>query len=123
MTTKQNKNEAPKCIKRLEARVTEAEYEKMETLAKECGLSASEYTRQVALGQHPRKRLDDREIEALCSLSDARADLIKIAAAVKSIQSDKRGLVFKDPAFVERWMRASVPLIQRWGEIIIYMKS
>ena len=123
MARRQNKNEAPKRIKRLEARVTKAEYEKIEALAKECGLSVSEYTRQVALGQHPRKRLDDREIDALCSLSDARADLIKIAAAVKSIQADKRGLVFKDPAFVERWMRASVPLIQRWSEIIIYMKN
>lgn len=123
MAIKQNKNEAPKRIKRLEARVTEAEYEKIEAQAKECGLSVSEYTRQVALGQHPRKRLDDREIEALCSLSDARADLVKIAAAVKSIQADKRRLVFKDPAFVERWMRAAVPLIQRWGEIIIYMKE
>ena len=120
---KQTKNEVPKRIKRLEARVTKAEYEKIEALAKECGLSVSEYTRQVALGQHPRKRLDDREIDALCSLSDARADLIKIAAAVKSIQADKRGLVFKDPAFVERWMRAAVPLIQRWSEIIIYMKN
>ncbi len=120
---KQTKNEVPKRIKRLEARVTKAEYEKIEALAKECGLSVSEYTRQVALGQHPRKRLDDREIDALCSLSDARADLIKIAAAVKSIQADKRGLVFKDPAFVERCMRASVPLIQRWSEIIIYMKN
>lgn len=123
MARRQNKNEAPKRIKRLEARVTEAEYEKIEALAKECGLSVSEYTRRVALGQHPRKRLDDREIEALCSLSDARADLIRIAAAVKSIQSDKRGFVFKDPAFVERWMRVSIPLIQRWSEIIIYMKS
>ncbi len=120
---KRTKNEAPKRIKRLEARVTEAEYEKIEALSKECGLSVSEYTRQVAFGQHPRKRLDDHEIDALCSLSDARADLIKIAAAVKSIQSDKRGLVFKDPAFVERWMRAAVPLIQRWSEIIIYMKN
>lgn len=77
----------------------------------------------MALGQHPRKRLDEREIEALCSLSDARADLIKVAAAVKSIQNDKRGRLFKDPAFVEQWMNAAIPLIERWSDIIEQLKQ
>ena len=81
---------------RLEARVTEQEYAKAKELAKTCGLSMSNYVRRTALGQHPRQRLSEREVEALCSLTDARGDLIRIAAAVKSIQADKRAIYFRD---------------------------
>ena len=57
---------------RLEARVTEQEYTQVAELAKTCGLSMSGYIRRTALGQHPRQRLTNREVEALCSLTDAR---------------------------------------------------
>ena len=39
---------------RLEARVTDQEYDKAKELAKTCGLSMSNYVRRTALGQHPR---------------------------------------------------------------------
>ena len=102
---------------RLEARVTEQEYAKAKELAKTCGLSMSNYVRRTALGQHPRQRLTEREVEALCSLTDARGDLIRIVAAVKSIQADKRALYFSDTRFVERWMIAATQLMNRWGQI------
>lgn len=106
---------------RLEARVTEQEYAKAKELAKTCGLSMSNYVRRTALGQHPRQRLTDREVEALCNLTDARGDLIRIVAAVKSIQADKRALYFSDTRFVERWMIAATQLINRWGQIENYL--
>ena len=86
-----------------------------------CGLSMSNYVRRTALGQHPRQRLSEREVEALCSLTDARGDLIRIAAAVKSIQADKRAIYFRDTRFVERWMIAATQLINRWGQIKNYL--
>ena len=90
-------------------------------LAKTCGLSISDYIRRTALGQHPRQRLSEREIEALCSLADARGDLIRIAAAVKSIQADKRAMYFSDTRFVEQWMIAATQLINRWNQIENYL--
>ena len=57
---------------RLEARVTEQEYAKAKELAKTCGLSMSNYVRRTALGQHPRQRLSEREVEALCSLTGCK---------------------------------------------------
>ena len=110
-----------KRTRRLEARVTSEEYSKAAELAETCGLSLSDYIRQCALGQHPRRRLTDKEAEALCSLSDARGDLIRIAVAVKAIQSSMRAQYFSDTRFVERWMRAAVPLIARWKEIQDYI--
>ena len=106
---------------RLEARVTEQEYTQVAELAKTCGLSMSGYRRRTALGQHPRQRLTTREVEALCSLTDARGDLIRIAAAVKSIQADKRAIYFNDTRFVEQWMRAATQLINRWSQIENYL--
>ena len=107
--------------RRLEARVTSEEYAKAAELAETCGLSLSDYIRRCALGQHPRRRLTDEETEALCSLSDARGDLIRIAAAVKSIQGGRRAQYFSDTRFVERWIRAAIPLIARWKEIQDYI--
>lgn len=106
---------------RLEARVTEQEYIQAAKLAKTCGLSMSDYVRRTALGQHPRQRLSDREVEALCSLTDARGDLIRIAATVKSIQADKQAMYFSDTRFVEQWMRAATQLINRWSQIENYL--
>lgn len=120
-----NKNNMPKeTVRRnlrLEARVTEKEYAQVAELAKTCGLTLSNYVRRTALGQHPRQRLSDREVEALCSLTDARGDLIRISAAVKSIQADKRGMYFSDTRFVEQWMRAALQLINHWTQIENYL--
>lgn len=110
-----------KRTKRLEARVTEKEYAKAVELAETCGLTLSDYIRKCALGQHPRRRLTDKEVEALCSLSDARGALMRIAAAVKSIQGSHRAQYFADTRFVEQWMRAAIPLIARWNEIQEYI--
>ena len=102
---------------RLEARVTEQEYTQAAELAKTCGLSMSDYVRRTAL----RQRLTEREVEALCSLTDARGDLIRIAASVKSIQADRRAIYFSDTRFVEQWMRAATQLINRWSQIENYL--
>lgn len=115
------KKEVVRRTLRLEARVTEQEYTQAAKLAKTCGLSMSDYVRRTALGQHPRQRLTGREVDALCSLSDARGDLIRIAAAVKSIQADRRAIYFSDTRFVEQWMRAATQLINRWNQIENYL--
>ena len=107
----ENEKKVIKRTLRLEARVTEQEYAKAKELAKTCGLSMSNYVRRTALGQHPRQRLSEREVEALCSLT----------AAVKSIQADKRAIYFRDTRFVERWMIAATQLINRWGQIKNYL--
>ena len=117
----ENEKKVTRRTLRLEARVTKQEYTQAAELAKTCGLSMSDYVRRTALGQHPRQRLSEREVEALCSLTDARGDLIRIAAAVKSIQADKRAMYFSDTRFVEQWMRAATQLINRWSQIENYL--
>jgi len=71
MATTKN-NTTPKRTERLEVRVTSDEYNRVAELANTCGLTVSNYVRKCVLGQHPKQRLTDREIEALCSLSDVK---------------------------------------------------
>lgn len=117
----ENKRKVIRRTRRLEARVTDNEYAKAVELAETCGLSLSDYIRKCALGLRPRRRLTEKEVEALCSLSDARGDLMRIATAIKSIQNSRRAQYFVDTRFVEQWMRAAVPLIARWNEIQEYI--
>lgn len=117
----ENGKKVTKRTLRLEARVTKQEYAQAKELAKTCGLSMSDHVRRTALGQHPRQRLSEREVEALCSLTDARGDLIRVAAAVKSIQADRRAMYFSDTRFVEQWMIAATQLINRWNQIENYL--
>ena len=124
MTNTKNKNQAKETSRRtlrLEARVTKEEYAKAAELAQTCGLSMSDYIRRVATGHKPRRRLTEREIEALNSLSDARGDIRRIVSAVRNIQADRRALYFGNPQFVEKWMGAALPLMKRWEQIQDYI--
>ena len=120
-TEKTTEKKTSKRTYRLEARVTKEEYDKAVEIAKACGLSLSDYIRRIATGHKPRRRLSDREAEALSSLSDARGDILRIVSAVRDIQADRRALYFGNPQFVEKWMKAAVPLLKRWEQIQNYL--
>lgn len=120
-TEKTTEKKTSKRTYRLEARVTKEEYAKAAELAQTCGLSMSDYIRRVATGHKPRRRLTEREIEALNSLSDARGDIQRIVSAVRNIQADRRALYFGNPQFVEKWMGAALPLMKRWEQIQDYI--
>lgn len=107
--------------RRLEARVSEEEYKEVARLADICGLSASDYLRKVALGQHPRQRLSRRELEALESLDDARKDIARIMGPVKNMLADERARMFNNPLFMEQMVRAAERLMKRWKEIMDYI--
>ena len=91
----ENEKKVTRRTLRLEARVTEQEYTQAAELAKTCGLSMSDYVRRTALGQHPRQRLSDREVKALCSLTDTRGDLIRICSSREIYPSRQTGNVFQ----------------------------
>ncbi len=104
--------------RRIEARVTDAELDRIVALAAQCGLTLSNYVRRCALGQHPKRRLSEREIEALCSLTDARAELIHIRNALKGRSQQERQQYFGNPRFMEQWIVAVNRLVEQWDNII-----
>jgi len=104
--------------RRIEARVTDAELERIVALAQQCGLTLSGYVHRCTLGQRPRCRLSEREIEALCSLTDARAELIHIRNALKGRTQQERQRYFGNPRFMEQWIVAVNCLVEQWDNIV-----
>ena len=104
--------------RRIEARVTDAELGRIVRLAQRCGLTLSGYLRRCALGQHPKQRLNDREIDALCSLTDARSELIHIRNVLKGRSQQERQRYFGNPRFMEQWIVAVNRLVEQWDDIV-----
>lgn len=113
----QEKNDTTRS-RRIEARVTEPELREVVRLAEQCGLTLSNYVRRCALGQHPKRRLSDREIDALCSLTDARSELVHIRNALKGRSRQERQRYFGNPRFMEQWIVAVNRLVERWDNIV-----
>ena len=104
--------------RRIEARVTDAELDRIIALAQQCGLTLSGYVRRCALSQRPKCRLSERGLEALCSLTDARAELIHIRNALKGRTQQERQRYFGNPRFMEQWIMAVNRLVEQWDNII-----
>lgn len=119
MNNSNNPNKSVKDLRThyIRARVTESEYVKISHLAKQCGLSLSNYFRKCVLGQHPKNRLTEKEVEALNSLADARGDVVKIANALNGRTQEERKRYFANPRFMEQWIIAVNKIITRWYEI------
>ena len=93
----------------IDIRLTEKEYETVAAKAAECGMTLSNYGRKLLQNHHPNKRLSNEEVQGLNSLSDARADLIRIQNVLKGKPDEMKKRYFRDEA-VNR-------LIARWGQI------
>ena len=104
--------------RRIEARVSDAELKRIVALAAQCGLALSNYLRRCALGHRPKRRMSEREMEALCSLTDARAELIHIRNALNGRTQQERQRYFGNPRFMEQWIVAVNRLVEQWDNII-----
>lgn len=104
--------------RRIEARVSDAELKRIVALAAQCGLTLSNYLRRCALGHRPKRRMSECEMEALCSLTDARAELIHIRNALNGRTQQERQRYFGNPRFMEQWIVAVNRLVEQWDNII-----
>lgn len=103
--------------KYIKVRVSQKEYDRICQLAKDCGKTVSDYGRCSMLGQQLRHRLTPEEIAALCSLSDARGDLVKLMNALHGRSAQERETYFKHPKFMRAWIAAVEQIIRRLREI------
>lgn len=68
---------------KMDFRCEELEADLIRKNASECGLSTSNYCRQVILGYRPRKRLTDEELETLTDVRKLCADMVHITSLFK----------------------------------------
>lgn len=101
----------------IDIRLTEKEYETVAAKAAECGMTLSNYGRKLLQNHHPNKRLSNEEVQGLNSLSDARADLIRIQNVLKGKPDEIKKRYFRDENYMRAWIEAVNRLIARWGQI------
>ena len=98
-------------------RCTDKQHEAIMALARECGLSASRYLVETALKHHPRQRLTKEEVDALNSLTMARADLINVRNVLSKKSDEEKAKYFRSEKFMRWWIDAVAELIQHWYSI------
>ena len=98
-------------------RCTDNQHEAIMALAKECGLSVSRYLVETALKHHPRQRLTKEEVDALNSLTMARADLINVRNVLSKKSDEEKAKYFRSEKFMRWWIDAVAELIQHWYSI------
>lgn len=94
------------------------EYDELSSLAKESGKSVSVVIRYACLNKKLYYRLTDKEAEALCSLTDARGDLVNIQNALRSTSEDVKLKLFNSFKFMQRWIDAINQIVDQWDNII-----
>ncbi len=104
--------------KKMDIRFTDEEYSEIVNNAIACGLKPGPYCRQLILGYKPRQRMTREEMEAINTLGDARADLIRINNVLKKKTEDEKLRLFGNFSFMRAWIAAVEYLINKWKEII-----
>jgi len=72
---------------------------------------------ETAVNHHPRRRLTKDEVDALNSLTLARADLINISNVLRKKTDEEKAKYFKSEKFMRWWIDAVAGLIQHWYSI------
>ena len=103
---------------RLTIRFTNEEKAEIIEKANACGLKSNEYCRRLILGHKPRLRMTQEEIDAINTLGDARADLIRINNVLKKKSEDFKLQLFGSISFIRLWMQAVGNLIDTWKGIM-----
>lgn len=103
---------------RLTIRFTNEEKAEIIEKANACGLKPNEYCRRLILGHKPRLRMTQEEIDAINTLGDARADLIRINNVLKKKSEDFKLQLFGSIGFIRLWMQAVGTLIDTWKGIM-----
>ncbi len=103
---------------RLTIRFTNEEKAEIIEKANACGLKPNEYCRRLILGHKPRLRMTQEEIDAINTLGDARADLIRINNVLKKKSEDFKLQLFGSISFILLWMQAVGNLIDTWKGIM-----
>ena len=103
---------------RLTIRFTNEEKAEIIEKANACGLKPNEYCRRLILGHKPRLRMTQEEIDAINTLGDARADLIRINNVLKKKSEDFKLQLVGSISFIRLWMQAVGNLIDTWKGIM-----
>lgn len=121
MKKKNTEKDTPKYTSRLIVRLIPQLHKEIEEYASLCGLTTSAYARKRLEGKYPKRRLTDKEMEALNSLSDARGDIQKLFGFLKGRPLSERENILRSEIFMRQWRLSAEMILNRMIEIEKYI--
>lgn len=88
----------------LTLRVSKNERDTIKENAKNCGMTISNYLRDVGCGHKPRHILTDDEKAAFDLLDGVRDDMIKFGNALRGLDSTQRKILFQTTDVMDKWI-------------------
>lgn len=95
-------------------RVSKSQREKIESVAKECGMNLSDYVLSRAYGYEPKVRLTAKQEAIREQLVIARSDYAKYTSMLNSMSQDERRAMFRN----QPWMIDALRLLGRTADKI-----
>ena len=87
------------------AKVTPSQRDHIKSLAKQCGMTVSDYILSCAYNFKPKARLTKEEAALLQNLDDCRSDLIKYTSALHGMSTKQRMAMFNQIPFMVGWLK------------------
>ena len=95
-------------------RVSKSQREKIESVAKECGMNLSDYVLSRAYGYEPKVRLTAKQEAIREQLVIARSDYAKYTSMLNTMSQDERRAMFRN----QPWMIDALRLLGRTADMI-----
>ena len=105
------------------AKVTAQQKEQIKELAKDKGMTVSDYLLARALNYEPKSRLGEVEISALQNLNMLRVDILRCTSALEGASLSKRMASFNDVAFMNNWIDKVTTMVDRLNLILDQAKA
>lgn len=80
--------------------------------ANHCGMTKSGYLRALGMDYHPKLMMTESQEEAFRGIVDARAELVSIRNALKSLNNEQKIALFKDLRFMKKWISGINTLVR-----------
>ena len=87
------------------AKVTPSQRDHIKSLAKQCGMTVSDYILSCAYNFKPKARLTKEEAALLQNLDNCRADLVKYTSALHGMSASQRHMMFNQIPFMVNWLK------------------
>ena len=87
------------------AKVTPSQKEHIKSLAKQCGMTVSDYVLSRTYNFKPKARLTKEEAVLLQNLDDCRSDLVKYTSALHGMSTKQRMVMFTQIPFMVGWLK------------------
>ena len=105
------------------AKVTPRQKEEIQTRARQCGMTVSDYLLARAYGYTPRAKLTRKEAALLQELDGCRSDLVRYTSALQGMSTSQRLTMFNQVPFMAGWFHKLRPIAEAVSDFLTTVRE